>query len=502
MRARAACLVALVASGVAAAAASAADCRLHWRVAGGVADPRGTHLACRDGDPACDADGAADGGCAVSLALCLGGASCPAAPAGAIRVRGGEAARRVAGALGGLAAPGAGEETCTAPAAVRLALGRHRRRRTTLRAVAARGAGRVAPARLRLACVRPARRAAARATAVVVTTDFETGVLATARVAPPHAVVRRPDVPIHADAVVRVADRVYVVNRFLGDNIQILDPARGFATVLQCSTGAGSNPHDLLLAGPRKAYVTRYDEKALWVVDPRAKDCTRFFRRAIDLSPYGDADGLPEMDQMALVGDRLFVSLERLDRNRRFAPAGRSALVVVDTTTDAVVGTVELSGANAFGDASGLVREPGTGKLVVAEAGDIFATGDGGLERVDPETLRAEGFFVTEDALGGNVTDFVLVSPTQGFAIVFVATNPPRNVLVEFDPSRGTLRRRLLTSVYNLPDVALAPDGTLWLADQTLPAPGIRIFDPQTARQLAAGPVDVGLPPFSIGFLP
>jgi hypothetical protein len=26
--------------------------------------------------------------------------------------------------------------------------------------------------------------------------------------------------------------------------------------------------------------------------------------RTIDLAPFGDADGLPEMDQMALVGDR------------------------------------------------------------------------------------------------------------------------------------------------------------------------------------------------------
>jgi hypothetical protein len=315
--------------------------------------------------------------------------------------------------------------------------------------------------------------------------------------------VTHPATPIHADAVVRAAGgRVYVVNRFLGDNLQVLDPGRGFTTVLQCSTGPGSNPHDVAIVGPHKGYVTRYDERELWIVDPGAPSCAGFLRGTIDLAPYGDADGLPEMDQMTLVGDRLFVSVERLDRSRQFMPAGRSRLVVIDTTADAVVGTVELSGANAFSETSGLVREPGTAKLVIAEAGDIFKTGDGGLERVDPDGLRAEGFFVTERALGGSITDFVLVSAIKGYAIVFVAGDPPRNALVAFDPSRGTLTRRLLVRDENLPDIALAPDGTLWLADQSLPAPGIRIFDVTADRQVTGRAIDVGLPPFAMAFLP
>src|SRR6185295_7058987 len=101
-------------------------------------------------------------------------------------------------------------------------------------------------------------------------------------------------------------------------------------------------------------------------------------------------DGIPEMDQMALVGDRLFVSLQRLDERRQYAPAGKSLLVAIDTASDQVIGTVQLAGANAFGDASGIAHEPGTGKLLVNQAGDIYRTGDGGIQRVDPFTLTAE----------------------------------------------------------------------------------------------------------------
>jgi hypothetical protein len=361
--------------------------------------------------------------------------------------------------------------------------------------------GRADRDRLRLACERTPGTPPARARAVVVTTDFETGLLATVGVAPPHP-VRRVETPIHSDAVVRAGgDRVYVVNRFRGDNLQVLDPARGLTTVLQCSTGPGSNPHDVALAGPRKAYVTLYGRPRLWIVDPGAASCAGFLRGTIDLSPWADADGIPEMSQMALVADRLFVVLERLDRGRRFAPAGPSRLVVIDTGTDAVTGTVELSGQNAFAVASGLGREAGTGKLLVPQVGRFFESDAGGIERVDPFTLAAEGFFVTEQALGGDVTDFVLVSPTKGYAIVLEARNPPRNALVAFDPSRGTAVRRLLVR-QSLPDVALAPDGTLWLADASLPAPGLRIFDVTDDRELTGRVIDVGLPPFQMAFIP
>jgi hypothetical protein len=474
----------------------AATCGAAWRVDG--APPASRAVACRDGDPACDGDGLADGGCRLAVSLCVAADGCPPGAAPRVEARG-RAAAELGAAAAALPLPGPGAPACTADVPVRLELGRRGRRAARLVAVT-RGAGRARRERLRLLCARRAPAGGGRA--VVVTTDFETGLLATVRVGRPRR-VGRPSAPIHADAVVRTAGGlVYVVNRFLGDNLQVLDPARGFRTLLQCSTGAGSNPHDVAVAGPRKAYVTRYDARELWVVDPGARSCGAFRLGTVDLAPYGDPDGLPEMDQMALVGDRLFVSLGRLDRTRRFAPAGPSRLAVLDTATDGVVGVVELSGANAFSETSGLAREPWSGKLVVAAAGSLFRTGDGGLERVDPEALRAEGFFITEDALGGSVTDFVLVSPTKGYAVVFVADDPPRNLLVAFDPARGVVTRRLLTRTYNLPDLALAPDGTLWVADQALPAPGIRIFDPADDRQLTRRAVDVGLPPFSMTFLP
>ncbi len=71
---------------------------------------------------------------------------------------------------------------------------------------------------------------------------------------------------------------------------------------------------------------------------------------------------------------------------------------------------------------------------------------------MDPYTLTAEGrFFVTEDALGGNILDFVLLSSTKGYAITQDAAL--HNHLVSFDPSAGTLLRDLLDRDAYLPDI-------------------------------------------------
>jgi hypothetical protein len=204
---------------------------------------------------------------------------------------------------------------------------------------------------------------------------------------------------------------------------------------------------------------------------------------------------------MALVGTRLFVAMQRLDRLHGFVPSGHSHVVVVDTTTDAIVGDVVLTGKNAFGDSSGLVRDPTSGRIAVSTPGDLYTIGDGGIEWLDPDTLTAEGrFFVSEADLGGNVTDFVLLSAPQGYAIVQTATL--RNRLVRFDPTNPAATTTLLSREAYFPDVTVAPDGLVWLADQSRPGGGIRMLDPTTDTFLSPQPLDVGLPPFSIGFEP
>ncbi|MCW5893451.1 MAG: hypothetical protein KIT14_23295 [bacterium] len=477
--------------------AARAECLGGWRLAAAAPTPGNARLVCTDGDPACDADGVADGTCRLAVSYCLNLAPCAPGQLEAPTFRG-PGAEALAAAAGALVAPIASPGVCPEAAEITLALGGHRQRKATIRAqVRDAASGRRDVDRLKVVC----RGSLAGGRAIVVTTDFETGVLATVGANAAHR-VRKPATRIHSDAVVRVADGVvFVLNRFLGDNLQRLEPG-SLRTRFQCSTGTASNPHDIAVVAPDKAYVTRYDRAELWIVDPSVgADCRGFRRGTIDLRPFADGDGLPEMSQMAVVDGRLFVAIQRLDRRIGFRATGPGRMIVIDVASDAVVGEIPLFGANPFGDATGIPRDPATGWLVVSSVGDIYGVGDGGLERVDPHALRAEGrFYVDEKTVGGNILDFVLLSPTQGYAVV--QDGNLKNHLVRFDPSGAAPAVDVYNRQAYLPDIVVGPDGLLWLADQGLPDPGIRFFDPATDEPLRRRPLRLGLPPFSIGFAP
>jgi hypothetical protein len=333
--------------------------------------------------------------------------------------------------------------------------------------------------------------------AFVVVTDFQTGSFGTVAVGEPRTVTQAsPSRSINGDAVARThGGLVYVINRYGADNIQVLDPAHGFATVLQCSTGAGSNPQDMAFVSSNKAYVTLLAEKSLLIVKPAARaDCADFVLGSIDLSAYADADGIPDMSQLAIVGNRLYVSLQRLDQN--FAPAEAGAIVVIDTATDTVASVISLTGENPFAQTSGLTVD--NGALVVAEAGK-FGVNDGGLERVDLVSGTAQGFFITEADLGGDINDFVLVSDHLGYALV---SKPDYTTTLEaFDPVERTVTQTLITGG-NLADIELDDRGELFVADRDRSTPGIRVFRGSDGTQLTTAPLDLGLPPFSIVFVP
>jgi len=305
---------------------------------------------------------------------------------------------------------------------------------------------------------------------------------------------------VHSDAIARVHDGlVYVVNRLYADNIQVLDPADGFSTVRQFSVGPGTNPKDIAFVSDTRAYVTRYETPWMLEVDPTTGAITD----SIDLSVFADADGLPEPATMAVVGDRLFVGVQRIDRDDYWLPVAPSWLAVIDAESNTLVdvdpGTpgmqgIELTGTNPYTDM--LVGEDGT-TLYVGESGAWNAL-DGGIEAVDTTTLTATGFVITENELGGNLEDFTLPLNGRAHAAVSIMS-PAESYCVAFDWDAGELIETVWRpGEWSVPDVELHEGtGQLFVADRTYAAPGVRVFDAATGTQLA-GLLSVGLPPHDL----
>lgn len=305
-----------------------------------------------------------------------------------------------------------------------------------------------------------------------------------------------------ADAVARAhGNLVYLVGRFGCNNIQVVDPGNGFQTILQFSTGPGTNPHDIELCAPDKAYVSLYDADSLLIVHPT----TGAALGSVDLSMFSDDDGLPEADEMVLVGDRLFVALQRLDRNQGYAPTNPSFVAVIDCTTDEVIDVdpdadgvqaIELSGRNPFGE---LRYDRLRGKIVVAETG-AFGMLDGGVEFIDPVALQAGGFFIDESELGGDLNAARLYVDCTGYAIITDALFNTQ--LVRFDRCNGTLTEVCLTTPgFNLSDLEISTDGLVFVADRDLIAPGIRVYDAPTCTEITGSPLGVGIPPQDIALI-
>ena len=141
---------------------------------------------------------------------------------------------------------------------------------------------------------------------------------------------------VHSDAVVRYQDgRIYVINRLGQDNIIALDAADPRTPLIQFSVGNGTNPQDIEIVAPDKAYVALYERSELLVVDPRSGAV----RGRIDLSAFADGDGLPEVARMVRIGSRLYLSCQRLDRNGTWGPTDDSFLAVIDIESDALIDT-------------------------------------------------------------------------------------------------------------------------------------------------------------------
>jgi hypothetical protein len=344
--------------------------------------------------------------------------------------------------------------------------------------------------------------------AFVLTTDYwSAAYYSTIEISPPR-VTEISIAPVSTDPVAYYCyeeDMVFVVNRYGADNIQVVDPRMGFATTGQYSVGGGSNPHDIRLASSEKAYVSRFEWKTLLMVHPYTGDSLG----TIDLSTLADPDGIPEMDRMEMVGDRLFVTLNCID-HMTWLPNGPAKIAVVDTQADTLIDCdpdvagkqgITLQLPNPYSE----LRYDRCGGYLVVTCLGAWGDLEGGVEIIDPESLQTVRVAITEAQAGGDLSDALICPSGKGYAVVLDTMPWPDNFarLVTFDSATGVLLDTLYCqtsgSGSSLGTIEANRQGEIFLCDRDATHPGIRIYD-TTADTLIVFK-DVGLPPFDIAFV-
>jgi len=291
------------------------------------------------------------------------------------------------------------------------------------------------------------------------------------------------------------AELPLVVNRLFYDNVQILDPASGFLTALQFSTGNASNPHDALLAEAGRLYVTRYEPPFddVLVADPQTGNKVG----TIPLAAYAtNSSGTPRPDRLIAAAGKVLVTLQNIDAT--FQEYGPGLLAFLDPGDDTVIDTITLEGRNPFGPMS---VDPVTGDVYVADAG-IFQgllpnDLSGGVEVIDPVAMASKGLLVDDDDLGGNVSGVAVTGLGNGYAVVVTAAGA--NDVKAFDTATGAIGGTILHSTALIPEIRYDGDGYLLVAENDVGNPGLRVFDGATGAQVAR--ISLSLPPASIAIL-
>jgi len=297
-----------------------------------------------------------------------------------------------------------------------------------------------------------------------------------------------PNGAIGSDPIVRrVDDELFVVNRADGNNVTVLD-AKTFAVKEQLATGAGSNPQDVAVFGD-KLFVPVFGGSGVVVLTRGSTTID-----TIDLSNL-DPDGEPNCISAFLVGTDVYVACELLDAN--FAPRGPGKVAVINASIQTIRTTLTLANANPFGVFEQMPELAG-GHLVIPTVPNFGDFSVGCIEKITPgETPVVSGCVVANQAIAGYAArvDFQLVDAS---AIMWM-------VVSKFDTeARGNLQGHdLLTDclwpepisppTQVLVDMAICPNDTVVVADQTMAANGLRVY---------VGGIETTTTPLAIGLKP
>jgi hypothetical protein len=330
----------------------------------------------------------------------------------------------------------------------------------------------------------------------VVASDGTVGNCAVIELEPPYAMTAGLE-PVGAVPRVRhFLGRHWVVNGAPDDEIQVIDPVT-FDTALRFPVGP--DPVDVAVVDETLAYVSRYDSP--WILAVNAGTGAPI--DSVDLSAFSDPDGLPECAWMELVGTKLFVQLQRVDRNVSGTSTPPAMLAVVDVTTNTLIDADPVEpGVQAIALVGPLPsyrmqHHPATNLLTVSTPG-LLLDGLGGIEEIDVATLENHGFLLDEMTFSVAIGPHWIVAPDRGFLIGHTdfATS---SHLDAFALPGGTFLAEYHVTFDWVETIVHDPERDLMAFPD--PVDGVHLFRASNGDTLS-GALPVGLPPRDLVLVP
>lgn len=307
---------------------------------------------------------------------------------------------------------------------------------------------------------------------------------------PPYQLVTS-ELPIGPNAVLRHANgKLYAVSGDAG-TIVVIDETSW--TIDRTYSFSPPNPlMDIVVVDSTRAYVTRGDSTHVERLDL----ATGALTPVVDLSPYADGDGIPDLGLMTLFEDCLFVQLPR--KFRCSFASNAPSLAVIDVNTE------QLIDANPIAPGVQLIALqgscPGRKMPVVAQTRALWVSASGGYndfagyERVNIDTLQSMGIFIHEGTdIASDVGPIVMTGTERGYVVSGTDSTLSSHVR-SFTLGEGLDPTEWHFEVgYDLPEFEFDPaTDRLFVPVGTIGSGGVYVFDATTSQRLTPTPISTG----------
>ena len=294
----------------------------------------------------------------------------------------------------------------------------------------------------------------------------------------------------------------YHIGRYNLDNIAKYNIADTGSQIYEYSTkdspeADSNNVYDMVFASDNKAYLINYGSDNLWIVNPKAETEAAFKIGEIDLSAYADSDGITEASAGIIVDGKLFVAMQRINRNNNWSPVDNSAYVaVIDVATDTEIDTnpsdapenlkgIELTTHNP----GHFAYYPGAG-LFLQASGDPYGAAYygrpagyvGGVTKISTTDYSIE--LTVDDGSNdgsgenpyGYIVNVAVVDENNGY---FIGQASYQNSsLYHFDPATGLVTETTLDALQSvdISTLSAGPDNGLWTGISNAADPKVLIL--------------------------
>lgn len=321
-----------------------------------------------------------------------------------------------------------------------------------------------------------------------------------------------------SDAVVSTHDEnFYRLGRYSQDNItkfSIHDPETkiwGERSV----NGEGeenSNPYKLVVKDDTTAYLIRFGQPTVWIVDPSTTDDAKFKTGEIDLGDYAAVDDVPDVSDALIIDDKIYFLIQNLDSvsSDTWIP-GQAYIAVFDTADNSEVATNSDSGtpkgiALKTKNPNKMVYDSSSNNVYIASIGKYAssyyntpAEFTGGIESVKLSSYETS--LVVDDGDDdahpyGNITNIAVLNSTRGYFVGY-ASYGHTNVY-SFNPQSSEVDATPILADKDVIDIEIGPLGNLWVANRT--DAGITIFD-TVDNTVFKEIIDTDLLPVNIEFI-